>query len=399
MKKLPNINWLQIDFILLFSVLFLVVVGAAIVYSASSFKADNLVRQQLLHRAESAAEAGDAAKAEQLRDSAKTVDGSTYFIRKQAIKILVGVVLMVIVAAVHYEKWLGLSPLFFASTLILLILLFTNLPIVVSRDEAARWLRLGGFTIQPSDFARYALILLLARLLYEFRDHLNNYKVFLSFLSVVLLVVGLVAFEKDLGTAVMITLIAFVMFYLAHVKLGFLFLTGMSFFAGALIYLQFNPYMIRRMIEFIKPLLGVGEPSFQIQQSLISFALGGPFGVGIGNYPVTYPQYALPRWQDPLGHAHNYLINLAAETGLLGLTGYAVFWGAYLVVTLRLLGRTHSLYRGYALAALGLFIHLHVHNLVDNLYVQGMALQVAFALTLLYVAQTASKRETTCASG
>lgn len=329
MKKLPNINWLQIDFILLFSVLFLVVVGAAIVYSASSFKADNLVRQQLLHRAESAAEAGDAAKAEQLRDSAKTVDGSTYFIRKQAIKILVGLVLMVVVAAVHYEKWLGMSPLFFVGTLILLILLFTNLPIVVSRDEAARWLRLGGFTIQPSDFARYALILLLARLLYEFRDHLNNYKVFLSFLSVVLLVVGLVAFEKDLGTAVMITLIAFVMFYLAHVKLGFLFLTGMSFFAGALIYLQFNPYMIRRMIEFIKPLLGVGEPSFQIQQSLISFALGGPFGVGIGNSVQKY-EFLPEAYKDMVFSI------IGEELGLMGTLGVLFVFGVILYRGMRI---------------------------------------------------------------
>ncbi|MBN1482056.1 cell division protein FtsW [candidate division KSB1 bacterium] len=288
MLKTNNKNWLQIDFILLFSVLFLVVLGAAIVYSASSFKADNVVRQQLLNRADAAEEAGDAQKAAELRDQAKTVDGSTYFIEKQGAKIIVGLLLMVIAGSVHYERWLGLSPLFLFITVVFLVLLFTNLPIVASRDEASRWLRIYGFTFQPSDFARYALILVLARFLYEFHDELQNWKTYLSFLAIISVVVGLVAFEKDLGTAVLITLIAFSMLFFARVKLGFLFLTGMTFFGVSLIYLQFNPYMIQRVISFLKPLFGVDEPSFQIKQSLISFALGGPVGVGIGNSVQKY---------------------------------------------------------------------------------------------------------------
>lgn len=288
MSKKVNINWLQIDFVLLFSVLFLVVLGAAIVYSASSFKADSVVRQQILTHAEKAQEAGDLDRAAELRQQARTVDGSTYFISKQSVKIIIGLLLMVVVASVHYERWLGLSPIFLFGAVILLLLLFTRLPFVVSRDEASRWLSIFGFTFQPSDFARYALILVLARFLYEFQEDLKNYKTYLAFLAIVFTVVGLVAFEKDLGTAIMITMIAFAMFFFARVKLGFLFLTGMTFFGGALIYLQFNQYMIQRVISFLKPLFGIGEPSFQIKQSLISFALGGPIGVGIGNSVQKY---------------------------------------------------------------------------------------------------------------
>jgi cell division protein FtsW len=288
MKKLPKTSWMQIDFVLLFSVLFLVVLGAAIVYSASSFKADNFVRGQMLDRAEKASQAGDEGKSEALQQRARTVDGSMYFIKKQAVKIFIGLLLMFLVASVHYERWLGLSPLFLLGSIVLLVLLFTDLPMVVSRDEASRWLRVSGFTLQPSDFARYALILVLARFLYEYRDALDNWQVFLSFLAVVFVVVGLVAFEKDLGTAAMITMVAFAIFYFAKVKIGYLFLTGMSFFAVALIYLQLNSYMIRRVMSFLKPLFGSGEASFQIQQSLISFAMGGPMGVGIGNSVQKY---------------------------------------------------------------------------------------------------------------
>jgi O-antigen ligase len=50
------------------------------------------------------------------------------------------------------------------------------------------------------------------------------------------------------------------------------------------------------------------------------------FGVGFGNYEVAYEQYRLLNWQEPLGHAHNYYLNVLAETGIIGLIGYiAVF--------------------------------------------------------------------------
>lgn len=314
MKKFSQTKWSQIDFILLFSVLFLVILGAAIVFSASSFKADNFVKAQLLSRAEKAEQKGELQKADALKQKSQTIDGSMYFINKQAIKIVFGLLLMFIVAAFHYEKWLGLSPAFFVISVILLILLFTDLSIVIRRDEAARWLRFAGFTIQPSDFARYALILLLARFLHEYRDFLNNWKVFLTFLGVSLVVVMLVALEKDLGTAVLITMIVFTLFFFAGIKIGFLFVTGMSFFAVALIYLQFNPYQIDRISSFLQPMIGNGESSFQIKQSLISFALGGPFGVGIGNSVQKY-EFLPEAYKDMV-----YSV-IGEELGLIGTIG------------------------------------------------------------------------------
>ncbi len=326
MSKKTNIKWLHIDFVLLFSVLFLVVLGAAIVYSASSFKADGVVRQQFLDRADEAEQTGEPERAAELRQKARTVDGSAYFIEKQSVKIILGLLLMVIVASVHYERWLGLSPVLLFGAVILLVLLFSNLPFVVSRDEASRWLRFFGFTFQPSDFARYALILVLARFLYEYKDELQNYKTYLSFLAIVFTVVGLVAFEKDLGSAIMIMLVAFAMFFFARVKLGFLFLTGMTFFGGALIYLQFNHYMIQRVISYLKPLLGIGEPSFQIKQSLISFALGGPVGVGIGNSVQKY-EFLPEAYKDMVFSVIGEELGLFGTLGVLAIFALILFRG------------------------------------------------------------------------
>jgi O-antigen ligase len=103
-------------------------------------------------------------------------------------------------------------------------------------------------------------------------------------------------------------------------------------------------------------------------------------GVGIGNYEVAYAGYALPLWPLPLGHAHNYYLNIAAEAGILGLAAYLFLWGAALVRSW--LGTRQALgwYWGVALGVLGVLVHLSVHNLFDNLYVHSMYLQVAMLL-------------------
>lgn len=112
-------------------------------------------------------------------------------------------------------------------------------------------------------------------------------------------------------------------------------------------------------------------------------------GVGIGNYAAIYPAYAVGRWLDPLGHAHNYLLNIGAETGLTGVAAYFTFWGWIIILSLRTLRLTpaNSLYRAVVIGGLGIFAHLHIHNLFDNLYVQGMYLHltVIFGLITLVV--------------
>jgi len=106
-------------------------------------------------------------------------------------------------------------------------------------------------------------------------------------------------------------------------------------------------------------------------------------GVGIGNYEPVYGRYALPLWPLPLGHAHNYYLNIAAETGILGLAAYLFLWGAALLSAWRVTRQTSGWVWGVALGILGLLVHLSLHNLFDNLYVHAMYLQVALLLALL----------------
>jgi O-antigen ligase len=106
-------------------------------------------------------------------------------------------------------------------------------------------------------------------------------------------------------------------------------------------------------------------------------------GVGVGNWAVIYPGYAFAPWTDPLGHAHNVIFHFAAEAGIIGILTFLGFWLGSLAAALRSHRRSCGPDRAIAAGVFGLLVHLSIHNLFDNLFVQGMPLVVALALALL----------------
>lgn len=106
-------------------------------------------------------------------------------------------------------------------------------------------------------------------------------------------------------------------------------------------------------------------------------------GVGLGGYEPAYPQFALINWPLALGHAHNIYLNLLAETGLVGLTVYLLFWGLVFWWTWRATRRAHGLARGVAIGLLGVWTHLAIHHLFDNLYVNNVHLLIGLFLGLV----------------
>ena len=114
------------------------------------------------------------------------------------------------------------------------------------------------------------------------------------------------------------------------------------------------------------------------------FSLRPWLGVGLGQYATIYPLVAVPRWTDPLGHAHNYYLNILAEGGLVGLVGYLVFLVAAFVAAWRLcLAQQGLATRGRAGGPWAWLGHLAAHSMVDNLYVHSMYLVVAMLLGMV----------------
>lgn len=128
--------------------------------------------------------------------------------------------------------------------------------------------------------------------------------------------------------------------------------------------------------------------------ALRMFALSPWLGVGPGNYAALYPLVRLPLWEEPLGHAHNIYLNVLAETGLVGLASFLIFWGGAVAWTWRkarcnlVMTSAGAWNKALAVGVLGVLAHLAVHSVFDNLFVQGIYLHLAFWFAALVAAES-----------
>lgn len=107
------------------------------------------------------------------------------------------------------------------------------------------------------------------------------------------------------------------------------------------------------------------------------------FGIGFGNYEVVYDQYRLINWPEPLGHAHNYYLNLLAEVGIIGLLGYGKVWQKIMHISLRASRHPDQLARFAAIGLFGSWTYLSIHSFFDNLYVNNLFIHLGVMLGVL----------------
>jgi O-antigen ligase len=119
-------------------------------------------------------------------------------------------------------------------------------------------------------------------------------------------------------------------------------------------------------------------------QAAINMATQHPWmGVGLGNYEVAYPYFRLINWKFPLGHAHNYYLNVLAETGIIGLVFYSTFIVSILFLAWRTRRHPDPASRLTAVGILGVWVYLAVHSLTDNLYVNNLFIHLSVNIGLL----------------
>lgn len=121
-------------------------------------------------------------------------------------------------------------------------------------------------------------------------------------------------------------------------------------------------------------------------QAAIYMAQDAPFaGVGLGNYEVLYADYRLINWDEALGHAHNLYLNMLAETGVIGLAAYLLFWLVVFRLTWSLRRQPDYFSRSMAIGLLGCWVYVAVHSVFDNLYVNNLFLHIGVLLGVLAI--------------
>lgn len=209
---------------------------------------------------------------------------NSYFLWRSSLHIFVGFIAMGAMSIIPYRMWEKLaSPLFFATIALLLIVFIPG----VGNDygTAHSWLQIAGFSIQPSEFLKLTMIFYLALWLQKREQLVGTFKEgFLPFVTLLLLSTILVAVQPDLGSFLVLSAIACIMFFIAGGNILHLMMGGALAGVMGLPLILSQGYIQDRFRAFLSP----DDPTiaetigFQIKQALIAIGSGGLFGVGYG---------------------------------------------------------------------------------------------------------------------
>ncbi|HHT48061.1 MAG TPA: putative lipid II flippase FtsW [Firmicutes bacterium] len=231
------------------------------------------------------------------------------FGKKQLFFAFLALVLMVIMINFNYRRFRKLTVIFAVLAPIFLVLvLFFGAEI----NGARRWFDFRVFNFQPSEFAKLALIFVLAHYLTEIGPEVRNFSTgILIPLLYVGLICGLIMMEPDLGTTIVVFAIFIAMLFAAGVRASHLLLIGLfGLSAGAFLILQ-EPYRLQRLFSFIDPTQDPKGSGWQILQSLMALGSGGIIGLGLGRSRQKF--FYLP---EP--HTDYIFSIIGEELGLLG---------------------------------------------------------------------------------
>jgi len=212
--------------------------------------------------------------------------GSTEtFFWSHAIRVLAGIGVLVLFARIDYhwiERWS--KPLLIIALGLLLYVLFDGREI----KGATRWVSLGFISFQPSELAKFALVLHLGIMLADKRSYIRNFRrAFLPMMIWIVLVCGLIALQPNLSTAATIFAIAIAVLFVGRARLLHLGMVIVAGIAGGGLYAISAPYRMQRILAYLN-IHGAGgtevttDATYQLTQGLIAFGSGGVFGVGPG---------------------------------------------------------------------------------------------------------------------
>ncbi|QJA10227.1 stage V sporulation protein E [Romboutsia sp. CE17] len=233
-----------------------------------------------------------------------------YFLKRNVIYAILGFIGMMITSRIEYTFWKKNATKIGIIAIVLLVLVLT--PLGIEANGAKRWLGVGGATIQPAEIAKFACILITAKLI---EKRYENIKSLMKGVLPLLLVPGiffaLIILQPNMSTAGTIILVIFVMLFVAGMSMRFV-ATMIGIGAGLFAVLVLSaPYRLKRVLSFLDPFQDPLGSGYQVIQSLYAIGSGGLFGLGLGKSKQKY--FYIPEPQNDFIFAI-----IGEELGLIG---------------------------------------------------------------------------------
>jgi cell division protein FtsW len=205
-----------------------------------------------------------------------------YYAKRQIVWLVVGLIIAYGVYRLDYHQLKRWAPyLLIFSILSLLAVLVPHVGFAV--NGARRWIGASSVSFQPSEFAKLSLVVYLAAMLATRGERIVSLVRGLFPLCIpVVIMAGLVLKEPDMGTASLLVMIAFAMFFAAGARITHLFAILLATTPAVIVEVLASPYKRERVFAFLNPWKDPQNAGFHIVQSLLALGSGGIFGLGLG---------------------------------------------------------------------------------------------------------------------
>ena len=285
----------RVDFLFLLLVLLLLTIGLTMLYSASYAQSEYDTHYEI----------------------------STKYLQKQGVCAAIGLVAMYFFSRIPAHFWRRWAWILYALSIILLL---SVLVIGQEVNGARRWINIAGIQFQPSEIAKFTMIVLFARLTVSFGPETKKFRYgVLGFSGALLGILVPLALEKHLSAFMLMGMVAVVMMFVAGTGKQWLLAGAGAAVLFVLIYITFMGYAGDRVTAWLHPENDPGDTGYQILQSLYAIGSGGLFGLGYGKSKQKY-LYLPFQYND-------YIFAVVCEE--LGLVGALLIIAVFAVTILR----------------------------------------------------------------
>ncbi|MEZ5115768.1 MAG: rod shape-determining protein RodA [Candidatus Nanopelagicales bacterium] len=304
--------WRRLDWVLLLATLALSGLGSLLVWSAS--------------RTDLAAAAGDPQS----------------FLKKHLLNIAIGIVLGLLVSRIDHRLLRAYTPLLYVASIVGVLLVYS--PLGTSVAGARAWIKLpAGFTLQPSEFAKIAIILVMAMVLAEKRDAESEPRDRDVLLSLVLAAVPivLVLAQNDTGTVLVMCTIVLSIVAVSGAKTRWVLGLILAAVVGVLLVIQLGllqQYQVERLTSFVDPEADAGASAYNANQARIAIGGGGLLGRGLFEGPQTQGNFV------PVNESDFVFTVAGEELGFVGASVLLLLLGVILWRGLRIAMRADDLF-------------------------------------------------------
>ena len=265
-----------------------------------------------------------------------------FFVKKQAVAMVAAFCCMLFFSRVDARILAKISPVLLVVSIAALAALFIP-GLGVEMYGATRWLNLGFATVQPSEFAKFALVLFISATLTKDRE-IGKGAFFLCAFAAISVCV-LIMLEPNMSIAVLVALVAVSMMFVCGVKLKWFAALSVPAIAAAVLRIVAEPYRLKRLLAFLDPWASPLGEGYQLIQSYYALGSGGIFGVGLFNSRQKYLFL-------PFAESDFVFAVVGEELGFLGCAAVLAAFCALIYFGFRTAAESEDVFSAYAAAGI-----------------------------------------------